>query len=413
MRSDFPDALQEDVDAALVGAHEEMVTFRRDLHAHPELAGEEHRTTDQIANRLQKAGLVLRDLPGTGVVADLLTGAPDDRWLALRADIDCVPVADEKDVPWRSTRDGRCHACGHDAHATMVLFVAEALARQRAGIEASKPAANLRFLFQPAEETATGAVELIEAGAVTDVQDLLALHCDPFLDVGQVAIRTGPITSNMRTFKITITGEGGHSARPHDVIDPVPAATNVVSMLYQLAPRSMDSRYPMCLTVTSITAGQAFNAIPGEAVICGTLRTGRAADDKRVRHAMERCIDGVCQATGCEFEIEYPYATPATNNHETCTALIEQSARRVLDPDGLLRMGLPSLGGEDFAYYQQVVPAAMAKIGTGSGPLEDRRPLHSPLFDIDESALPLGARLLAGAAILGLGPSHEAENHHN
>ncbi|MEE2906812.1 MAG: amidohydrolase [Planctomycetota bacterium] len=379
-----------------------MIAFRRDLHAHPELAGEEHRTTDLLAAHLEKTGLALQSLPGTGVVADLHVGAPDDSWMAIRADIDCVPIEDEKAVAWRSKRDGRCHACGHDAHTTMALFAAESLAINRAALEAANPSANIRFVFQPAEETATGAKEMINAGVLEGVFGMVALHCDPYLDVGQIGLRTGPITSFMTTFRIKITGEGGHSARPHEVVDPIPAAINAVSMLYQLAPRSMDSRYPMCVTVTSVKAGQAYNAIPDEAIICGTLRAGRVEDEHQVRKAIDRCLRGVCEATGCHATIEYPYTAPATDNHHGATTLIERAAHGVVGIDGIVHIELPSLGGEDFAYFQRQVPGSMARLGTGSGPVSDRRPLHSPRFDIDESALSIGARLLAGAAVLGM-----------
>ena len=396
------DELLELIRQKLEQSDEQMIRFRRDLHAHPELAGEEVRTTDRLAERMDTLGYELHELPGTGVVADLNVGAPDDSWMAIRADIDCVPVDDEKSVAWRSKSPGRCHACGHDAHATMALFAGEALASQRRILEESNPGSNLRIIFQPAEETAMGAKQMIESGAVNGVRNMIALHCDPFLDVGTIGVRSGPITSCMSTFRITISGEGGHSARPHEAIDPVPAAVNIASMLYQLAPRSMDSRYAMCLTITSLLAGEAFNAIPDKAILCGTVRAGRAGDLEKVKKAMDRCIRGVCEATGCGAALEFPYTAPATDNHHTPTSLIEQAARSVVDESGIIHIELPSLGGEDFAYFQQVVPGSMARLGTGSGPLSDRRPLHSSCFDIDEKALPIGSLLLAATAVLGM-----------
>ena len=386
----------------LVDSKENMVRFRRDLHAHPELAGQEFRTTDRIAERMNSFGYSLHELAGTGVVADLHVGAPDDRWMAIRADIDCVPIGDEKSVAWRSKNKNCCHACGHDAHATMALFAGEALSSQRATLEKMAPKSNLRIIFQPAEETAVGARQLIDAGAADGVKNMIALHCDPFLDVGTIGIRSGPITSCMSTFRITICGEGGHSARPHETIDPVPAAVNISSMLYQLAPRSMDSRYAMSLTITSLRAGEAFNAIPGKAILCGTLRASRAEDLEKVKAAMDRCIRGVCEATGCNATLEFPYTAPATDNHKIPTGLIAEAARSVIDENCIIEIDLPSLGGEDFAYFQQVIPGSMARLGTGSGAFSERRPLHSPCFDIDESALPIGSLLLAASTVLGL-----------
>tara|TARA_B100002051_G_scaffold270969_1_gene304806 strand:- start:311 stop:1519 length:1209 start_codon:yes stop_codon:yes gene_type:complete len=399
---DFLEKVSRKIDADLAASHEEMIALRRDLHAHPEPAGEEHRTTARIAERLERSGLQLRSIPGTGVIADLHVGADDDSWMAIRADIDCVSVQDEKMVPWRSTNQGHCHACGHDAHATMALFAAESMAAHRAELESAHPNANIRFIFQPAEETATGARAMIQAGAVESVRSMVALHCEPFLDVGQIGVKTGAITSHMSTFRIVLKGAGGHSARPHEAVDPVPAAVNAVAMLYQLVPRSMDSRHPMCLSITSLNAGEAFNAIPDEAVICGTLRVGHLADEQRARDAIDRCLRGSCEATGCTFTIEYPYKAPATNNDVDTTRLFEQAARSVLGHEGVVHLDMASLGGEDFAYFQEQVPAAMARLGTGSGPARQRHPLHSPRFDIDESALPIGSRLLANTALLGM-----------
>ena len=402
--------LWKSLDDSIRSTCDEMVSVRRDLHANPELAGEEHRTTELLSSRLKEMGLDLRSVPGTGVVADLHVGAPDHSWIALRADIDCVPISDLKEVAWRSTNDGCCHACGHDAHTTMALFAAGSMVEHRKLIEASEPQRNVRFIFQPAEETATGACELIEAGVLEGVKGLMALHCEPFLDVGQIGLRHGPITSNTCTFRITITGEGGHSARPHQTVDPIPAAVNLVSLLYQLAPRSMDSRYPMCISITSVTAGEAFNAIPGEAVICGTLRTERMDDQIQVKQSINACIRGVTEATGCTAEVEYPYTAPATDNHSSTNRLLQESAANIVGHDGIINIDLASLGGEDFGYYQQHVPGSMARLGTGHGPKEKRKPLHSPRFDIDESALPVGARLLAGAAMKSLFPTTRSED---
>ena len=408
--NDSAELLRKSINDSILNDIDQMVELRRDLHANPELAGEEHRTSELLSSRLADMGLELRPLPDTGVVADLHVGAPDDSWIAIRADIDCVPIADLKEVAWRSTRDGCCHACGHDAHATMALFAARSMAAQRKSIQEYGASHNVRFVFQPAEETATGACELIDAGVLEGVNGMIALHCDPFLDVGQIGLRHGPITSNTCTFRITITGEGGHSARPHQAIDPIPAAVNLVSLLYQLAPRSMDSRYPMCLSITSVTAGEAFNAIPGEAVICGNLRTERMQDQLQIKDAIDSCIRGITEATGCTAHIEYPYNAPATDNHLFTNTLLKESAVEVVGSDGIIDIDLASMGGEDFAYYQQHVPGSMARLGTGNGPADKRKPLHSPQFDIDESALPVGARLLAGAAMNCLFPTHRSED---
>ncbi len=390
-------------DGWLTASLPEMIAMRRDLHAHPEPSGEEHRTTGIVADRIAKSGLQPVMTEGaTGLVVDLnIAGEGADRF-AIRADMDCVSVADEKDVPWRSTHDGCCHACGHDAHTTMATFTAAALAQQLDGLSSAGAKHNLRFIFQPAEEAATGAIDMISRGALDGVDQIIALHCEPFLDTGRVGLRSGPITANLRSFRIVLHGQGGHSARPHESVDPVPAAVNLVSMLYQLGPRSVDSRRAHCVSVTSIRAGDAINAIPDAAEVSGTIRAARVEEADALQAVVSKCVDAVCTATGCRSEVDFPHAAPATDNDPLVVELIAESAVDVVGGDSVIRLDLPSLGGEDFAIYQQQVPGAMARLGTGHGPMSERHALHSGLFDIDESALLVGSRLLTRAALRSL-----------
>ena len=386
--------------ASVKDREKEMVAFRRDLHAHPEASGEEVRTTNRVASILRRASLVPRIMEdGRGLVVDLDLSRETDNCIAVRADLDCVLIPDAKDVPWRSTIPGHCHACGHDAHASMALFALLALHEHVELIRPLEPRANLRFIFQPAEETSKGAQGMIAQHALDGVQSIIALHVDPYLEAGHIGLRTGPLTANCLSFKITVTGQGGHSARPYQSVDPIPATVNIVSLMYQLAPRSMDSRYPLALTVTSIHAGQAFNAIPERAEIWGTLRTSREEDQHRVKAQLQDVLRGIATTTGCSVNIEYPHSSPATNNDHEVVELLWAAAEETVGRDRVTLIEMPSLGGEDFAYYQQVVPGAMARLGTAFQDPNARFPLHAPEFDINESALVTGVRFLCRASI--------------
>ncbi len=387
-----------------------LVQFRRRLHAMPEPPHEEFATTALVAETLREAGLEPRVMDGsTGVVVDIDLGAKGESFIAIRAELDCVRVNDEKQVPYASSRRGLSHSCGHDAHSTMVLATALVLHEQRDAIRALHLKHNIRVIFQPAEETATGARAMIEQGAINGVEAIIALHVDPSITVGKVGLKKGPLTAGCRSFHITIAGQSGHSARPHEAVDPIPAAINIVSMFYQLAPRSIDNRHALSLTVSSIQSGESFNAIPNEAKICGTLRASRTEDMATIQQRMEAILRGVSEATGCAISMTFDFDAPATNNHPQVTDYLTAAARTVTatggqprpdDAENLVWIDLPSMGGEDFAFYQELIPGSMVRLGVAASDGQaGHRPLHSSLFDIDERALPLGVKLLARAGL--------------
>jgi amidohydrolase len=388
------------LDATLAAHEQSMIAFRRDMHQHPEASGDEYKSTEKVLQVLDQAGLEPRVMEdGRGLILDLDLGAPSDSVVALRADLDCVEIDDQKSVEWRSRHSGLCHACGHDAHTSMVLHAALAMHEHGDALRGIEPEANIRLLFQPAEETGTGAQDMIRQHALDGVRSILAVHVDPYLECGCIGLKTGPITANCVSFRITVTGRGGHSARPYQSIDPIPAAVNMVGLMYQLCPRSMDSRYPLALTVTSIHAGLAHNAIPDSAVICGTLRTARDIDQQQVQSMLTDVVRGVASTTGCTATLEFPHSSPATNNDLEVVELLWSAAEDVVSRDQVRLIEMPSLGGEDFAYYQQIVPGAMARLGAAFQDPNARFPLHSPYFDFNEAALLVGARFLCRAAI--------------
>ncbi|MHC5003120.1 MAG: M20 metallopeptidase family protein [Planctomycetota bacterium] len=386
--------------ASIDEREDRLIKLRRRIHATPEPAHEEFVTTQLVAETLRDAGLSPRVMDNdSGVVADVDLGATGGNAIALRAELDCVNVNDDKQVPYASTRPGLCHACGHDVHTTVVLGAVAAIAEHRDHLASLGFRQNLRCIFQPAEESSTGAREMIRQGAIDGVDAIIAVHVDPFIDAGIIGVRRGPLTSACKSFRVRVRGRSGHSARPHEAVDPIPAAISIVSMWYQLCPRSIDSRCPLALTVASITAGTSHNAIPDEATICGTLRTTRVEDTEVVQRRMESVVRGVGEATGCDVRLEFPHHNPPTDNDGAMIDLMAGAAREILGPDQIRWLELPSLGAEDFGFYQELIPGAIVRLGVGPSDERHRHPLHSSLFDVDESAIPVGAKFMARSGL--------------
>ena len=394
--------------AEIIAARSErMVRQRRRMHATPEPPHAEFATTEFVAEQLREAGLLPHIMPGnTGVMADIDLGGEGDTFIALRAELDCVRVDDDKHAPYASTRPGLCHACGHDAHSTIVLNAGQAINDLKSEISNLKSQGprlqlrhNIRLIFQPAEETAAGARHMIQHGAIDRVDAVLAMHVEPFMPVGHIGLRRGALTVACKLFTITLRGRGGHSARPFEAVDPVIAATSLVDQLYQYCPRVVDARHPAVLTIGSIHAGHAPNAIPDEAVITGTLRTLREQDLQLIQQRMEEVRKGVAQASGCDIDLDFGSYCPATNNDARLLDMVESVALRTLGAESVQWIDLPSMGGEDFAFYQELIPGAIIRLGAALRDERQRRPLHSSHFDIDERALTLGATLMAQWAL--------------
>jgi amidohydrolase len=375
--------------------------LRRQIHANPEASGHERATTALVAKELREAGLeprVMRD--GIGVVADIDLGARSSEYVALRAELDCVNVDDDKQVSYASKNPGLCHACGHDSHTTIVLAAARAIHHSRSQLQCVELSHNVRIVFQPAEETATGARMMIEQGALDSVRAILAVHVEPFIEAGIIGLRKGPLTSACKSFHIAIKGRSGHTARPYQAIDPIPAAVSIIDLFYQLGPRSMDSRYPLALGVGSVNAGSSFNAIPDEAEIRGTLRTARLEDLDAVQKKMESIVSGIAKATGCEITMDFPQYAPPTNNDPALIDIMADAATGFLGSKGIQWLDVPSLGAEDFAFYQEKIPGAIVRLGAAVPDVKQRRSLHSSMFDIDERALTIGAEFLTRSILV-------------
>ncbi len=378
-----------------------LVALRRALRAHPELSREEHRTTAALAERLRAAGLGPSLLPGTGLVCDV--GPPAGAAggvVALRADLDALPLADLTTSPWSSTVPGVAHACGHDVHTAIVLGAGLVLADlHRAG---ALPV-TVRLVFQPAEEaTPGGALDVVDAGALEGVRRILGVHCDPRLDVGLVGLKTGALTAAFDRIAVRLHGAGGHTSRPHLTGDLVFALGKVITEVPAVLSRRLDPRAGVSLVWGQVSAGGAANAIPTSGGVAGTLRCLDAGVWQEAGEVVAEVVHEVVAPYGLDVDVELQRGVPPVVNEPGAVAALRHAVHAELGEQAEVATE-QSLGGEDFAWYLQHVPGAMARIGTRTpgGPTTD---LHRGDFDPDERAVAVGARVLVAAALEPLGP---------
>ncbi|HEY2298794.1 MAG TPA: amidohydrolase [Jatrophihabitans sp.] len=367
----------------------DVVAIRRELHAYPELAYAEKRTTQLIVDTLELLGLEPKVLPaGTGVICDF--GAQDGPMIALRADIDALPIADQKEVAYRSTVDGCCHGCGHDAHTAILLGAAAELARR------DLPG-RVRLIFQPAEESVPGgALSVISTGALEGVKSIFALHCDPRLETGRIGARVGAITAACDQVDIAFCGPGGHTARPHLTADLVYAIGLVVTELPGLLSRRVDPRGGVSVVWGSVDAGRAPNAIPMKGSLRGTVRVLDRNAWEHVAPLVDELVTQIVAPTGVAVEVQYLRGVPPVVNAVSAVRLLSGAVVSAFGPRALVDTE-QSMGGEDFAWYLDGTNGALARLGV-------RKPggaafdLHQGTFDIDEDALDVGVRYTVALA---------------
>jgi amidohydrolase len=370
-----------------------LVGWRRSLHAIPELGRQERRTTAFVADVLTAAGLELRTLPsGTGLVCDVGRG---ERGVALRADLDALPLHEDTGLPFSSTLDGVMHACGHDAHIAMLLGAGLALA------SAPKLPGRVRLIFQPAEEIQPGgAMEVVADGAMAGVERIFALHVDPRLRVGRLGTCVGPITSACDVVEVRLTSPGGHTSRPHLTADLVEAIGLLITQLPLLLTRQVDPRSGTVLVWGAVHAGEAANAIPQHGVLRGTLRTADHATWGELEEKVRELVAAILAPLGVGYTLDHVRGVPPVVNEAVSSAMLAEAALAIGGPEASASTEQSS-GGEDFAWYLEHVPGAMARLGvwSGTGPMRD---IHQPTFDLDERALPFGVRVLTRAALSAL-----------
>lgn len=371
---------------------EELVEFRRDLHARPELSWRETRTSARVAERLEAIGWSVRRLPRSGLVAELGSGS---RVVALRGDMDALPVPDLTPDPWTSTVPGVSHACGHDVHTTALLGAGIALAAVH---DAGLLPGRVRLLFQPAEEVMPGgALELMALGALDNVAHVFGLHCDPSIDVGQVGLREGPLTGAADLLRVTLLGRGGHTSRPHLTQDLTFALGKVITELPAVLSRRLDPRAGASVVWGKVDAGSAPNVIPSTGNLVGTVRMLDAVAWADAEHVISEIVQQIVQPYGVNVEIGYQRGVPPVVNGHLSTQALVRAVEATLGADGHVPTS-QSLGGEDFGWFLDRAPGAMGRLGTRTpgGPTYD---LHQGDLRIDERAVAIGARVLAQVAL--------------
>ncbi|MET1021966.1 MAG: amidohydrolase [Arthrobacter sp.] len=370
----------------------ELTAFRRDLHAHPELSFKEFRTTDKLAKRLEEAGLKPRRLDGTGLTVDIGEGPIGT---ALRGDIDALPIIEETGLPFASKNHGVTHACGHDVHTATMLGAALVLQRMH---EVSPLRGSVRIIFQPAEETMPGgAKRCIEQGVLEGVPRILALHCDPRIEVGKIGTRIGAITSASDTIKIELTGRGGHTSRPHLTEDLVFALAQIAVGVPGVLSRRIDVRSGVSVVWGQISAGSAPNAIPASGYMAGTLRCLDRDAWHDAGELLDTVVRQIAEPFGVDVHLEHTRGVPPVVNSEHETALLEASARAEIG-EGAVVLTPQSMGGEDFAWFLADLPGAMMRLGTKT-PGGEEYDLHRGDYIVDERALGLGIQVLTAAAL--------------
>lgn len=393
-------AWQSRLSAEIDQLSDQLIDFRRNLHRNPEVSGEEFQTSLTLYQLLGDLGLSVRMGPdGRGVIADLDTFESDGTTaIALRGDIDALRIHDCKKVDYCSQVDGVMHACGHDAHTTVVLGAAQAVQALAKHNKLPWPI-RARFIFQPAEEICTGARDMIKAGALEDVSAIMATHMEPSLPFGKVGFRKGELTANCEEVHIKIHGSSGHGARPYEANDPIAAAAQLVNTLYLALPRVTQTHEAVVISFGQIHGGSSPNVIPETVELQGTMRTLLPQTRLDTIRHIHRIADGIAMATQTEIEVSFDLGTAAVRNDSNMIDLLKENCVELLGLPSVHEIPRASMGGEDFAFYLDNLPGAMIRLGCATPGVDNWPLLHSTTFDIDERVLPFGANLLARSLI--------------
>jgi len=371
----------------------DLIDLRHDLHAHPEVSWAEERTTDVVASWMDKYDVPYRRLDGTGLIGEIgPAGAPT---VALRADLDALPIQDLTEESWKSTVRGVAHACGHDVHTSALVGAASALSELH---RRNMLPVRVRFVFQPAEEAMPGgALKIIARGELESVARIFALHCDPTLDVGHVGLREGPITGASDQVRVILTGSGGHTSRPHLTEDVTFAAGTLITQLPAVLSRRFDPRSGTSMVWGQMQAGDAANVIPTHAELAGTVRMLDAESWHSAEPMVRRAIDDIVRPFGVKADVTYIRGVPPVVNDFAATEALRAAVAEALGPEGATTTP-QSLGGEDFGWYLESVRGAMGRLGVRT-PGSETHDLHRGTFRADDRAVPIGAAVLAHVAL--------------
>ena len=381
---------------------DDLIAIRHDLHAHPELGYEERRTSEVVQRELEKAGVEHKAglAGGTGVLGHL-PGGSGTRSIGLRADMDALPIHEAGDPVYRSKHDGVMHACGHDGHTAILIGTARVLARLAREGNLPRP---VTFVFQPAEEGGAGAEKMIADGCLdgsvlgAPVAEMFGLHGWPRIPLGVVGSRPGALLAAADSFDLVVKGQACHAAWPHVGRDPIAAAAAVVTALQTIASRNTAPLDPLVISVTRFQAGTTYNIIPGEAQLAGTVRTLTTDVQRLVERRMKEIAEGVAKAHGCKAKLDYRRGYPPTVNDPAAVDVFRRTAAEALGPERVIELEQPVMGGEDFAFYGQVVPSCFFVLGMAPGgdPMPE---LHQPTFDFNDDAIPTGVEVFCRLAL--------------
>lgn len=368
-----------------------LIEIRRHFHAHPELSGQEYQTAAYVAGVLSSCGIVVQEGIGkTGVIGELV-GGTDERLVAIRTDMDALPITEAAPLEFASRKMGIMHACGHDVHTTVGLGTAMVLS----GLGEQLPG-NVRFLFQPAEEIAQGANWMVQDGAMNDVSAIFGVHVFPSIPGGSIGVRYGALTAAADDLEIFITGESGHGARPHEAVDAIWIAAQVITTLQQAISRTQNPLRPIVLTIGQINGGRAPNVIADQVHLAGTVRSLHPETHANLPEWIESIVASVCQMYGARCEVNYRRGVPSVQNDLVLTQILEACAKEAWGSDRVQILPESSMGAEDFAMYLEHAPGTMFRLGVG---FKDKPnyPLHHPQFEVNESAIITGVVTLAYA----------------
>ncbi|NJL86281.1 MAG: amidohydrolase [Leptolyngbyaceae cyanobacterium SM1_1_3] len=370
-----------------------LIEIYHHLHSHPELSGQEYQTAAYVAGVVSSCGLQAQELVGkTGVVAELKGTHPKAHRLAIRTDMDALPIPEQTNLPHASNQLGIMHACGHDIHTTVGLGTAMLLAEL-----AEELPGTTRFIFQPAEETAQGARWMINDGVMENVAAILGLHVFPTILGGDIGIRYGALTAAADDLEIIIIGESGHGARPHEAIDAIWIAAQVVTTLQQAISRTHNPLRPVVLTIGQILGGRAPNVIASQVKLLGTVRSLHPETSEELPAWIEKIVAAICQPYGAQYEVNYQRRVPSVQNDAALTQIVEAAAQEAWGSDRVQILLEPSLGAEDFSLYLDQAPGTMFRLGVGF-PDRTNYPLHHPKFEVNEAAIVTGVVTMAYAA---------------
>ncbi len=389
------ESIKKEVFSVIDSINDKVIEIRHDLHAHPELSGQEQNTKYLVKGILEMQGYSIREFNDNyGLIADLMV---DDKakWVAIRADMDALPITEQTEELYSSRNKGVMHACGHDSHTAIAVGSAIAMVEKR-----DRLPGNIRFIFQPSEESKEGgSLQMIEGGALDGIGAIFALHAYPYLPTGQIGYKYGVMMASADIFTVEIFGKSAHGARPHEGVDAILVTAMAVNSINHIVSRRIDPLHPAVITMGTIEGGKAGNIICDHVVVKGTVRTINEAVRKDIPVMIEEALKGVCKSMGAKYNFDYVFGQPELVNDNAMVDILKGEAEKIIGPDNCIDLTDPVMGGEDFSEYLQIVPGAFFRLGTCNPEKNTCVPQHNSRFNVDDDALKYGMKILSATAL--------------